>query len=101
VEERLLDEDRYAELYACSRADKGYGPLRIACELRARGVSAERVATTLTALEDLWLPKLQELHRKRFKTLVPTDTAGRIQQTQVFRQHGFTLDQIKRLFESA
>ena len=32
VEERLLDENRYAELYACARADKGYGPLRIARE---------------------------------------------------------------------
>jgi regulatory protein len=98
--ERLLDEDRYAELYACARADKGYGPLRISRELRERGVPEDRVAATLSSLEDDWLPKLRELHRKRFKSYLPTDAAGRMQQTRVLRQHGFTLDQIKHLFET-
>ncbi|MFO1372538.1 MAG: regulatory protein RecX [Candidatus Competibacteraceae bacterium] len=98
VEERLLDENRYAELYACARADKGYGPLRIARELRERGVPEDVVTATLTTLDECWLPKLRELHRKRFKSLVPADTAGRIQQTRVLRQRGFTLDQIKQLF---
>jgi len=101
AEERLLDESRYAELYACSRADKGYGPLRIARELRERGVTQEQVDQTLTALGDDWLPKLRKLHRKRFKSLIPADAAGRMQQTRVFRQHGFTLEQIKLLFEDS
>jgi regulatory protein len=100
TEERLLDEGRYAELYACSRADKGYGPLRIARELRERGVPQELVDRTLAGLEDDWLPKLRELHRKRFKSLIPADVAGRMQQTRVLRQHGFTLEQIKLLFEN-
>jgi regulatory protein len=100
VEERLLDEARFAELYACARADKGYGPLRIDRELRERGVPEDSIAATLAMLEDDWLPKLRELHRKRFKSLVPADAAGRIQQTRVLRQHGFTLDQIKHLFET-
>lgn len=99
MEERLLDESRYAELYACARADKGYGPLRIARELRERGVPEDVVAATLAVLEGDWLPKLRELHRKRFKSHIPADAAGRMQQTRVFRQHGFTLDQIKHLFD--
>ncbi|KAB2932530.1 MAG: regulatory protein RecX [Candidatus Contendobacter sp.] len=100
IEERLLDEGRYAELYACGRADKGYGPLRIARELRERGVPEDQVAATLATLEDDWPVKLRELHRKRFKSHVPADAASRIQQTRVLRQHGFTLDQIKHLFET-
>lgn len=99
-EERLLDEGRYAELYACARADKGYGPLRIARELRERGVPEAMVAATLAALEDDWQPKLRELHRKRFKSHIPTAAAERMRQTRVLRQHGFTLDQIKHLFET-
>ncbi|MCP5195536.1 MAG: regulatory protein RecX [Gammaproteobacteria bacterium] len=98
AEERLLDESRYAELYAYGRADKGYGPLRIARELRERGVSQELVDQTLAELKDDWLPKLRELHRKRFKSLIPADAAGRMQQIRVLRQHGFTLEQIKQLF---
>ncbi len=100
VEERLLDEARFAELYAGARADKGYGPLRVARELRERGVAEDVVAATLVALEGDWLPKLRELHRKRFKSHIPADVAGRLQQTRVFRQHGFTLDQIKHLYDT-
>lgn len=98
VAERLLDEGRYAELYACSRADKGYGPLRIHRELRERGVPQEIVTATLVMLEDTWSAKLHDLHRKRFKSHRPTDAAGQMQQTRVLRQHGFTLDQIKQFF---
>lgn len=101
VAERLLDESRYAEIYASSRADKGYGPLRIARELRVRGIPDELTDAAIAALDEFWMPKLRELHRKRFKSQIPADAAGRIQQTRVFRQHGFTLDQIKCLFEAA
>ena len=99
AEDGLLNERRYAELYASSRADKGYGPLRIASELRERGVAQEWVDLALAELENDWLPKLREFHRKRFKSLMPTDAAGRLQQTRFFRQHGFTLEQIRQLFE--
>jgi regulatory protein len=100
VAERLLDESRYAELYACARADKGYGPLRIERELRERGVPDDAVAAALAGLADAWSPKLRELHRKRFKSRLPAGAAERMQQTRVLRQHGFTLDQIKHLFET-
>ncbi|HOW62998.1 MAG TPA: RecX family transcriptional regulator, partial [Candidatus Contendobacter sp.] len=59
----------------------------------------DQVAATLATLEDDWSAKLRDLHRKRFKSHVPADAAGRLQQTRVLRQHGFTLEQIKRLFE--
>lgn len=98
VAERLLDERRYAEIYASSRADKGYGPLRIARELRERGIPDELTNAVITALDEFWIPKLRELHRKRFKSQIPADAASRMQQTRVLRQHGFTLDQIKVLF---
>ncbi len=100
AEEGLLNESRYAEIYACSRADKGYGPLRIASKLRERGIPQELVDQVLTGLENDWLSKLRELHRKRFKSLIPADAAGRMQQTRLFRQHGFTIDQIRYLFEN-
>lgn len=98
IAEKWLDESRYAELYACFRADKGYGPLRIARDLRERGIPDEVVAETLATLEDCWLDKLRNLHRKRFKAQQPAGAAERLQQTRVLRQHGFTLDQIKQLF---
>ncbi len=98
VQDGLLNERRYAELYASNRADKGYGPLRIVSELRERGVAQELVDLALAELEN-WLPKLRELHRKRFQSRIPADVAERTRQTRFFRQHGFTLEQIRQLFE--
>lgn len=96
--ERLLDEGRYAELYAAHRADKGYGPLRIASELRERGVPEAVVTAALAQLADDWTAKLRQVHHKRFQAHRPADAAEQMQQTRVLRQHGFTLDQIKAYF---
>jgi len=94
----LLNESRYAEIYAHSRIDKGYGPLRIERELRERGVPEDIVAVSLAALDDCWEPKLTQVYRKRFGTAAPSDLAEQARQTRFLRQRGFTLDQINRLF---
>jgi regulatory protein len=96
----LLSDARHAEVYAAGRVDKGYGPLRIERELRERGVAADLVQLTLQNLENLWLPALAELHRKRFAAIVPVDTAGQVQQLRFLRHRGFTLEQINHLFRS-
>ena len=65
-----------------------------------RGIPDGLIDAALAALDEFWIPKLRELHRKRFKSQIPADAAGRMQQTRMLRQHGFTLDQIKVLFEN-
>lgn len=96
--EDLLSETRFAETYAHNRVDKGYGPLRIQQELRERGISDAAVSTILSDLDDFWMAKLAQVHRKRFGEKLPVDTAGRSQRVRFLRHRGFTLDQINRLF---
>jgi len=98
VEEDLLNEGRYAEVYAHSRADRGYGPLRITRDLRERGVDPETVETVLAALDGFWMAQLQRLHGKRFGK-VPGSAPEQARQMRFLRQRGFTLDQINRLFK--
>ncbi len=95
---KLLDEERYAETYAYSRIVKGYGPLRIARELRARGIHGDVVTSILLALDGSWMSKLSELQGKIFKNL-PTTITEKIQQTRVLYQYGFSLDQIEQFFK--
>lgn len=97
----LLNEHRYAELYAQGRADKGYGPLRLQQELRERGVSRDIIATVLADLEDHWMPKLAELQCKRFGTTAPGDLAGQARQVRFLRHRGYTSEQINDLFRSS
>lgn len=98
VAENLLSDARYAEIYAHSRTDKGYGPRRIQQELRERGVAEEIIAVILAELDDFWMVKLSELHRKRFSGTRPRDIADQAKQTRFLLQRGFTPEQIQGLF---
>ena len=101
VAENLLNETRYAEVYSHSRADKGYGPLRIQRELRERGVDDEIIAELLSHLDDIWMKKLTQIQRKRFGEPLPKSLVEQARQTRFLRHRGFTLDQIKQLFREA
>lgn len=96
--ENLLDETRYAESYAHSRADRGYGPLRIERELRERGVPEEIIAPVLAGLAGHWRQGLARLHRKKFQGAPPDDVGDEMKQRHFLRQRGFTVDQITGLF---
>ena len=95
-----LNERRFAEIYATSRADKGYGPLRIRSELRERGLTDPIIAPVLAQLDEFWLARLKQLSRKRFGDNPPRSLAERAQRQRFLRQRGFTLDQIDRLYRS-
>ena len=99
VEQNLLNETRYAEVYAQGRVDKGYGPLRIRRELRERGVPDAIVSAVLAELDEDWMPKLTQLHRKRFDAVRPRAMAEEARQMRFLRQRGFTLEQIQALFK--
>lgn len=96
----LINEARYAELYAASRADKGYGPLRIHQELRERRVEEAIISSTLSKLDDFWMSNLISLHRKRWSSSKIESADDEVKRIRFLRQRGFTLAQIKQLFDT-
>jgi regulatory protein len=100
IAEDLISDSRYAEIYALSRIDKGYGPWRIRRELSEHGVSEDIITAVLTNFDNDWMAKLAALHRKRFAALPPDHSAEQAAQIRFLRQRGFTLEQINTLFQS-
>ena len=96
--ENWLSDARFAELYAATRADKGYGPLRIRSELRQRGVEDVLIERALGELEEYWSRRLAEVTIKKFGSRTPKDFDQRARWTRFLRQRGFSLEQIGRLF---
>jgi regulatory protein len=99
VAEDLLSDARYAEVYAHSRVDRGYGPLRISRELRERGVPDGVVGSLLVDLADEWPATIARAHRKRFGGRLPGNAIEEAAQLRFLRHRGFTFEQIKRLFQ--
>lgn len=93
--EGLLSERRYAEAYARSRMERGYGPLRITQELRDRGVDGAAAESALAALDSHWSEQIERLERRRFGH-TPRAREDEALRMRFLRQRGFSTDQVRR-----
>ncbi len=95
--ERLLSDERFAEAYVSSRRDRGYGPLRIAAELRERGVGDEIIAANLDSSDEEWLQHARVVREKRFGPSLPGSAAEQAKQMRFLNYRGFASEQIRRV----
>lgn len=88
-------DKRFAELFAGSRAEKGYGAYRIRQELRQHGIDVDK------ALEDGrdWDELIRKTYVKKYGETVPGSLEERAARERFLRRRGFDADQIRRLFK--
>jgi regulatory protein len=94
----LLSDRRFADAYVRTRTERGFGPLRIQAELRARGVETELTTDTLAALSRRWVESAGRQRDKRFGAELPRDQRERARQMRFLQQRGFTSEQIQAVF---
>lgn len=97
VRENLLSDQRFAEAYTRSRTTRGFGPVRIAMELKERGVSRELSQQALNFDDQFWVENLSRLHQKKYNGVQPGDLKNRQKQVSFFSYRGFTHEQIKQV----
>jgi regulatory protein len=61
----LQNDSRFIEHYAAYRMGRGYGPLKITQELKAKGIEAELIQSVLEQDKDIWLTIAREVWRKK------------------------------------
>lgn len=93
----LINDDRYTENYIYARRNKGYGPKRIALELKARGITDEVIAQHLNIADNAWLDEVSNIWRKHFKGKKPQGFAERMKQMRYLQYRGFTTAQIEHV----
>ena len=91
----LLSDARFAEVFSRSRSNKGYGAVRIAQELRQRGVNDEHIAPILSAVKETWRAQIDQVRRKRFGEELPQSNTDRAKQARFLLQRGFTSEQVR------
>jgi regulatory protein len=94
LEERLLDDGRFAEHYVASRAARGQGPVRIAAELSGLGAPRELIEAALAAGPD-WRSLAREVRRRRFGAAPPGSWAEKSRQARFLQYRGFSSDHIR------
>jgi regulatory protein len=94
----LQSDHRYAESYVSSRANRGYGSVRIKMELKERGVDAEIITESLQQAEIDWFALATDVRCKRFGEQKPEDYKSRAKQQRFLQYRGFTHEQIMESF---
>jgi len=95
-DEGLVSDRRFAESLVRSRVERGYGPLKIAHELRTKGVDEALIEATLEPDTEYWAARLLEVWEKRFGA-APHDYREWARQARGLQSRGFTAEQVRRV----
>lgn len=87
-EDGLLSDERFCEAYVHARVQRGYGPQRLAEELRERGVDDNLVSAVL-GLDWDWSARADAAFAKRFPEGPAQDLRERAKQLAFMRYRGF------------
>jgi regulatory protein len=93
------DDTRYAESYARVRSQKGFGPVRIAYELKQQGISQDTVDKIVLATTEDWMNVLERVYTKKYPESVAMDNNERAKRTRFLLQRGFSSAMITTLFK--
>ena len=86
---KILDDERFAEMYLNSRARKGFGPKKIEMELHSKKVDSLFISNAIEAYEN-WLENAQRELKKKFKDQKPIDYQSKMKQKQFLFTRGFS-----------
>lgn len=91
-----LNDQRFGDIYARSRMDMGYGPLRIMAELQQRGV--RRPPECLAQVSEAeWCRRAVALRERRFGLSdLRTDPKEKLRQARFLLRRGFSPDQVEQ-----
>lgn len=92
----LVSDRRFAESLVRSRVERGYGPMKIAHELRAKGVDAPLIEELVGDDDEYWVARLQAVWEKRFGQ-PPADYRDWARQARGLQSRGFTAGQVRRV----
>ena len=96
--EGLQSDARFAEQYVRSRAERGFGPVRIEAELRERGIEDALVREHLDQGEWDWLAQADAARCKRFGAVLPQEWNDRARQARFLQTRGFGREHMGALF---
>ena len=99
-------DHRFAEVFACCRAQRGQGPLRIRNELQQRGIGNDLIASALEQIEVDWYALAVEQLRRKFGTPVSSalpreqQLKERARRSRHLAYRGFPADIINRALDA-
>jgi len=92
---KLLSDERFAEMFIRSRAERGQGPVRLRAELRQLKLPTELIESRILGAEIDWTALATGIRQRKFGPKIPELAAERAKQMRFLQYRGFTADQIR------
>ncbi len=99
AEAGLQSDERFAESFARSRAEKAYGPVRIKAELAERGVDRSLSSRAVGALDVDWLAQAAKWYGRRYGEQPASDLKEKSRRRQALARRGFDESVIRELID--
>lgn len=97
AEQGLQSDQRFAESFARSRAEKAYGPVRIRAELSERGIDRSLAQRALDELDVDWLAQAAKWFLRRYGETRSDDMKEKSRRRQALARRGFEESVIREL----
>ena len=92
TEQNYQSDERFAEAFILMRFNQGKGPVKIASELKLRGI------TSFNLSNFDWFKSAKEIRKKKFGDIASSDFKEQAKQKRFLQSRGFSLDQINQSF---
>jgi len=93
--QRLLSDERFAEMFIRSRAERGQGPVRLRAELRQLQIPSEHIERHLAATPLDWDELALAVRLRKFGKQPANTLTERAKQVRFLQYRGFTAAQIR------
>ena len=92
IEQNYQSDERFSEAFILMRYNQGKGPLKIASELKQRGINK----FNLDVFD--WFKLAKEVRSKKFGDTPPQDFNDQAKQKRFLQSRGFGFDEINQAF---
>lgn len=103
VEQNLVSDERFADMYVRTRIRRHFGPLKIRGELRQRGIGDQVIASAMLIEQDVWFDSAEHWAARRVHEHLDFEARAKLHRSLMNR--GFSHEQanvaIDRINESS
>ncbi len=95
--EGLQSNARFIEMFINARRNRGYGPVRIAQELKQKGLDSSDYELMLDRYGEQWFEQARQVRKKKFGCKQISEAKEKARQSRFLQYRGFTIEQIEPL----
>ena len=95
IKNNYVSDERFTESYVRSRANRGFGPIKIRAELKNRGVSNQLISEYLDIGSVIWLDNARNQYHKKYGDTAVSDYNTWTKRARFMQSRGFTAEHIQ------